>query len=129
MGRDKEKYKEWRRNWVLKNWDYVKEYHRQYYQEHKEQDELDAKSLMIRTEPLKTRRWSNMYNAKKYRKEEEEITKLWRLYGWFIMPDEKTIDEIIEKEKLLDEDTIDDVSLEDCIENEDEDIKNNEEDD
>ena len=50
----------------------------------------------------------------------DKITDLWRTTGMFNLPDEKIIDKEIEKEELLYEDTVDEITLEECIENNDE---------
>ena len=51
----------------------------------------------------------------KNKKFQDEIIKNWKLYGFYIEPTKEQIKNEILKEQLFDEDTIDDVCLEDCL--------------
>lgn len=55
------------------------------------------------------------------RKYQEDIIKNWKLYGMFIEPTEKQIEEEIELEELMESDDIEYIELDDIIENIDED--------
>ena len=57
-------------------------------------------------------------NSLKERKRQEFITKIWRETGEFRLPEDQVIEDEIIKEELLYVDTIEDVELEDCIEEE-----------
>jgi hypothetical protein len=99
--RDKEKYKEYKNQLYL--------------------NDIGRRSI-----PPKIKRVGDGKNFYSERKFQEEVTRLWNLYGIFIMPDKKDIQKQIEKEELLYEDTIEDVDIEDCeIKNDDEEYESN----
>lgn len=122
--RTDEDRRQYAREYYKKNYKSIKERNETYSNtnadRNREEEKRLSKALGARVSVRKK------YNEVKERRRQEEITNLWRLTGEFILPDDKYIDKIIEKEIIkqehIEDDVVDYIELDECIENnEDED--------
>jgi len=112
----------------------IKEYAKEHYANNRERKIHYGKLYYYGLNPgdeLPVKKIKKQQNIQKERKRQEEITRIWRFTGEFILPDERIIEKLVEKEiyieEHIDDDVVDYIELEECIKDEENNEDNGEE--